>query len=307
MNLKSSSALLIIYSTLLLSYTLADSSRTSLLQRSSIRSSNNLSPEPCYPSPCPSLQEVDAIPRIGNYNVIPAEFYGDGMVPGSSQGAPPHIPASSIPAPTAGTATSSTAGQSPSIKSIIILSPPPKPFADITSRHEDGCCDKPDTTTEAKKVAGMQKIKDILSRLNTIDHSVDEHDEWLLEARKAVEKVGTLIKDTEQTRAIIKQEETELLAQKDEMARQIRRDQLESDLKQAADNLNQLELHAQQFKRADTLMTRAKDGVQHKIEEVAGKLQIAKDKLAEKLEQFQDENNQLILVAKQYKDYYKQV
>jgi len=308
MNLKSSAALLTIYSTLLLAsiicYTLAESTK------SSIRSSNSLSPEPCYPSPCPSLQEIDAIPRIGDFNVIPAEFYGDGMETGSSQGAPPKTPAPAVVTLSSSSTAATTPAAAPAVsiaKSIIILSPPPKPFADINIRNDDGCCEKPDATVEAKKIAGMQKIRDILSRINTIDHSVDEHDEWLLEAKKAVEKVNSLIKDTEQTRNIIKQEEKELLLQKDEVSRQIRRDQLESDLKQAADNLNQLEVTSKQFQRADTLMTRAKDGVQHKIEEVASKLQIAKDKLAEKLEQFQDENNKLVVVAKQYKDYYKQV
>jgi len=292
---------------LFLTLCVADSIDSRVQHRNSFRLRRGRStvaglPEPCYPPPCPgsnydhsdSVSETALKTLSGDTNVDNGGK-NEMNVNGDNAGSP-------------------TPGFGPDLPSfterpqgyVIMLPEPPIPLSNDDDLDPDCCNDgegAPNTADAKTEAEDMKRVDKLNQKIELKEISLNQHDLWLDEAKKAVEKVQEHVKEAKTSRDAIANALEEIKVRKSEIENKYKVDRLKRKIDLAKRTLESLETESGGLRAAGNGLDAAQKNIEAKVSLLAEKLNIERDKVEEKAKEFDKANEKMTVVVKNFEEY----
>jgi uncharacterized phage infection (PIP) family protein YhgE len=190
-----------------------------------------------------------------------------------------------------------------------MLPQPPLPLTPQDDEPEPECCNDGEngmgpSADELKKEQADMKLMDTYNQkieIKTI--SLTQHDEWLDEAKKAIEKVNEHIAATQASRDSIATSLDSFKVRRDEIMNKYKRDQLVRKLKLAKTTLESLEAESGGLRAAGNGLEAAQKNIEAKVSLLADKLNIQRGQVEDKMHEFSKSSEKLTTVVKNFEEY----
>jgi prefoldin subunit 5 len=221
-------------------------------------------------------------------------FFGGGpqagVVPLSAPA--PSYPAQSVSVPQGG---SVSVAEVPT-GFVVSLPPPPQFNPDVVTSSGSSCFPN---CHDNKVAAEGSQIQMVFARMRLKQQALDDHDDWLDQAKSAVEKLQKYIDTTQSNRDQLNDELNNLTVEKESLTKQQKRELLQSQLENAKKALRDIESQSDSLAAAHRAITRSQGKLQKSIDHVGGKLALTKQEVEDKISEFQDAANALSSVSDQ--------
>jgi len=259
-------------------------------------------PEPCYPPPCPGVgyDHSDSVSAAA-LKSLPGDTSVDNggtnemNVNGDNAGSP-------------------TPGLGPDMPSfterpqgyVIMLPEPPIPLSNDDDLDPDCCNDgegAPNTADAKTEAEDMKRVDKLNQKIEVKEISINQHDSWLDEAKKAMEKVQEHMKETQTSRDALANALEEIKVRKGEIENKYKVDRIKRKLDLAKRTLASLESESGGLRAAGNGLDAAQKNIEAKVSLLAEKLNIERDKVEEKAKEFDKANEKMTVVVKNFEEY----
>jgi len=259
-------------------------------------------PEPCYPPPCPGVDyEHNNVISSAALQSLPGDTSVDNggtssmNVNGDNAGAP-------------------TPGLGPDLPSfterpqgyVIMLPEPPIPLSNDDDLDPDCCNDgegAPNAADAKTEAEDMKRVDKLSQKIEIKEISLNQHDSWLEEAKKAIEKVQEHVKEAQASRDSIANSLEEIKVRKSEIENKYKVDRLKRKIDLAKRTLESLETETGGLRAAGNGLDAAQKNIEAKVSLLAEKLNIERDKVEEKAKEFDKANEKMTVVVKNFEEY----
>jgi len=259
-------------------------------------------PEPCYPPPCPGVNydHSDSI-SASALKALP----GDTSVANGGNGM-------NVNADNAGSPTIPMENNDPSFVVrpqgyVIMLPAPPIPLSNDDDADPDCCNDgeggAPTAADVKTEQEDMKRADKLSQKIELKKISIQQHDSWIDDAKKAMEKVDEHLKQAQASRDRLATSLDALQTRKDEIVNKYKVDQLKRKLTVAKNTLNSLQTEVGGLHAAGNGLDAAQKNIEAKVSLLAEKLNIQRDQAEEKAREFDKANQKLTTVLANFEQY----
>jgi len=137
------------------------------------------------------------------------------------------------------------------------------------------------------------RLKVILSKMHTKTQALVDHDTWLEQARRAIERVRKQMLETKHDRDTLQFDIDQLKKKRHHIMTSHRRTALESALSDARGRMTALNKQHKQLNDAKGAIFRSRKKLEHNLAVVGHQLKLSKKQLLAKIQEFKDGENQL--------------
>jgi len=170
--------------------------------------------------------------------------------------------------------------------------PPPSGLPDwddfAPDCHQPGC-----PPSEASVEYDAAHIERLNARLASVDSELQQHDVWLEQATRAVEKLHAEMKEVETQRASISHTKDRLARQKTELSHRSYEDALAAKLRSAKHELHRLSVVTDDMKMAHSALKRQKSKVEDQMVTIGKRMKLNREQLLAKIQEFRDDQSEL--------------
>jgi uncharacterized phage infection (PIP) family protein YhgE len=192
---------------------------------------------------------------------------------------------------------------------VIMLPQPPIPLTPQDDEPEPECCNDGESTAgpnadELKKeAADMKTLEKMNQKISIKEISLNQHDEWLDEAAKAVLKVQEHITATKASRDTIQTSYDSFKTRRDEIMNKYKRDHLVRKLKLAKTTLESLEAESGGLRAAGNGLEAAQKNIEAKVSLLADQLNLQRGQVEDKMHELGKSAEKLTTVVKNFEEY----
>jgi len=192
---------------------------------------------------------------------------------------------------------------------VIMLPQPPLPLSPQDDEMEPECCNDGESSSgpsadELKKEQADMKLLDKLNQKIEIKQiSLNQHDQWLEEAERAIEKVKDHITATKASRDTIQTSFDSFKTRRDEIMTKYKRDQLVRKLKLAKTTLESLEAESGGLRAAGNGLEAAQKNIEAKVSLLADQLNLQRGQVEDKMHELGAVSEKLTTTVKNFEEY----
>jgi len=266
------------------------------------RSQSQTLPEPCYPPPCPGFNynHQDAVTQDALIS-LPGDTSVDngngGMNVNGNNAGSPTIPMDS---------NDPTFSERPQ-GYVIMLPAPPIPLSNDDDADPDCCNDGegsgPSPADIKSEKEDMKRVAALSQKIELKDISLTQHDNWIADAKNAIEKVNEHLKQAQTSRDSIANSIDSLKTRKDEIENKYKVDRLKRKLDVAKKTLDSLQTEEGGLNAAGSGLDAAQKNIEAKVSLLAEKLNIQRDQAEAKAKEFDKANQKLTSVLANFEQY----
>jgi len=260
-------------------------------------------PEPCYPPPCPGVNydHSDSVSAAA-LKALPGDV---SVAPGGGD--------MNVNADNAGSPTIPMDNNDPSFTIrpqgyVIMLPVPPIPLSNDDDLEPECCNDgegagAPSASDLKTEQEDMKKVDKLSQRIELKKISLQQHDSWIEDAKKAMEKVDEHMKEAQASRDRIARTLDQFQTRHDEIINKYKVDQLKRKLTVAKNTLNSLQTEVGGLNAAGNGLEAAQKNIEAKVSLLAEKLNIQRDQAEQKAKEFDKANQKLTTVVANFEQY----
>jgi len=137
------------------------------------------------------------------------------------------------------------------------------------------------------------RMKVILSKMHVKTQALVDHDTWLEQARRAIERVRKQMLETKHNRDSLQFDIQQLKKTRHHILTSERRTYLEAKLSDAHGRMKALDRQHKQLKDAKGAIYRSRKHVEQQLASVGHSLRLSKDQLLAKIQEFKDSENEM--------------
>jgi len=258
-------------------------------------------PEPCYPPPCPGVnyEHSDSVSAAA-LKALP----GDTSV--ANAGSDMNVNGDNAGSPTIGMGDNDPSFTERPQGYVILLPAPPIPLTNDDDNDPECCNDgegAPSASDLKNEQEDMKKVDKLNQKIELKSISLSQHDSWIADAKKAIEKVNEHLTEAQTSRDSIAGSLDELKTRKDEIENKYKIDRLKRKLDIAKTTLSSLQSEVGGLHAAGNGLDAAQKTIEQKVSLLAEQLNIRRDQAEEKAREFDKANKKLTSVLDNFEQY----